>query len=206
MFKKTTVALFVLFWLALAINPVHPGIWAMENLLVAIVFPVVLWLDHKYHFNNATFLVLTIFVILHLVGAHFTYEKMSYFNWFSEWLGLQRNYYDQFIHFLFGLMVFMSFYEIFYHQGYTRNFSYLFAFLFISAINSWYEILEWLAMVIFCREPDCSRFVTQQDVWDTQKDMAYATVGACIAMLLHRYFSDDGRTNSTYKNPIQPDT
>ena len=178
----------------------------MENLLVATVFPVVLWLDHKYHYTNTTFLVLTIFVILHLFGAHFTYEKMSYFNWFSEWLGLQRNYYDQFIHFLFGLMVFMSFFEIFYHQGYTRNFSYLFAFLFISAINSWYEILEWLAMVIFCHEPDCSRFVTQQDVWDTQKDMAYATVGAFIAMLLHRSFSNDGRTNSVYKKPIQPDT
>ncbi len=193
MFKKSLVGVFVLFWLALAINPVHPGIWAMENLLVVTVFPVVLWLDRKYSFNNWTFLGLTIFVILHLFGAYFTYEQMSYFKWFSDWFGWERNYYDQLIHFLFGLMVFMPFFEIFYHQGYSRNLSYLIAFLFIGAISSWYEVLEWLAMIVFCREPDCSQFITQRDVWDTQKDMAYSAIGAVITLLVHRYLSKEGR-------------
>jgi putative membrane protein len=202
MFKKIVVGVFVLFWLALAINPVHPGIWAMENLIVAIVFPVVLWLDNKYKFTNWTFLVLTVFVILHLFGAHFTYEKMYYFTWFSDLFGWERNYYDQFIHLLFGLMVFMPFFEVFYHQGYSRNLSYLIAFLFIGAVSAWYEILEWLAMVIFCREPDCSQFVTQKDVWDAQKDMAYAVIGAVITLLLHRYLSKEGRKmQGTNKTP-----
>ena len=199
MFKKIVVGVFFLFWLALAINPVHPGIWAMENLIVAIVFPVVLWLDNKYKFTNWTFLVLTVFVILHLFGAHFTYEKMYYFTWFSDLFGWERNYYDQFIHLLFGLMVFMPFFEVFYHQGYSRNLSYLIAFLFIGAVSAWYEILEWLAMVIFCREPDCSQFVTQKDVWDAQKDMAYAVVGAVITLLLHRYLSKEGRKNAEHQ-------
>ena len=106
MFKKIVVGVFVLFWLILAINPIHAGVWAMENFLVVIIFPLVLWLDSKYNFNNWTFLILTIFVILHLFGAHYTYEKMIYFTWLSDWLGWERNYYDQFIHFLFGLMVF----------------------------------------------------------------------------------------------------
>lgn len=194
MFKKIIVIIFALAWLILAINPVHPGIWAMENLLVAVIFPIVLWLDHKYRFTNTTFLVLTIFVILHLFGAHYTYERMTGFNMVSEFFGWERNYYDQLIHFLFGLMVFMPFYEVFSHQGMSRNMSYLLAFLFISAINSWYEILEWLAMVVFCREPNCSDFITQRDVWDTQKDMAYATVGALLAMLIHRYFTKTGRS------------
>ena len=200
MFKKTIVGIFVLFWLVLAINPVHPGIWAMENLLVATIFPVVLWLDSKYNFNNWTFLVLTLFVILHLFGAHFTYEKMSYFTWLSNWQGWERNYYDQFIHFLFGLMVFMPFFEIFYHQGLSRNISYLIAFLFISAVSAWYEVLEWLAMVVFCREQNCVHFITQSDVWDAQKDMAYAAIGATIALLLHRYLSKAGRKNMTYQD------
>lgn len=196
MFKKIIVGVFVLFWLVLAINPIHDGIWAMENFLVVTIFPVVLWLDSKVNFNNWTFLILTIFVILHLFGAHYTYEKMIYFTWFSDWFGWERNYYDQFIHFLFGLMVFTPFFEVFYHQGISRNLSYLIAFLFIGAINAWYEVLEWLAMVIFCREPDCSQFVTQKDVWDTQKDMAYATIGAVTALLVHRYFSKEGRKKS----------
>jgi putative membrane protein len=196
MFKKISVGIFLLFWLALAINPVHPGVWAMENLIVVTIFPVVLWLDRKYSFTNATFAILTVFVILHLFGAHFTYEKMSYFEWFSNLTGWDRNYYDQFIHFLFGLMVFMPFFEIFYHQRYSRNLSYLIAFLFIGAISAWYEVLEWLAMIVFCREPDCSLFVTQRDVWDTQKDMAYATIGAVLALLLHRYLSRAGKSKT----------
>jgi putative membrane protein len=199
MFKKIVTGVFVLFWLALAINPVHPGIWAMENLLVAVIFPVVLWLDSKYNFNNGTYLILTAFVILHLFGAHFTYEKMSYFTWFSEWQGWQRNYYDQVIHFLFGLMVFVPFFEIFYHQGISRNLSYLIAFLFIGAISAWYEVIEWLAMVIFCREQDCVQFITQGDVWDAQKDMAYAFIGTVIALLLHRFLSRDGRKKMVQK-------
>ena len=185
-FKKSLVVLFALFWIALAIDPAHRGIWVLENFVVVTVFPVVLWLDRRYRFTNWTFFSLTLFVILHLFGANMTYEKMTYFAWFSEWFGWERNYYDQLIHFLFGLLVFMPFYEIFYHQGYSRRLSYLIAFLFISSISSWYEVLEWLAMVLFCRETDCLVLVTQGDEWDTQKDMAYAVAGALITLLIHR--------------------
>ena len=111
---------------------------------------------------------------------------MTYFIWFSDWLGLERNYYDQVIHFLFGLMVFMTFFEIFAHQGFSRKLSYLIAFLFISSIGAWYEVVEWIAMVLFCTEPDCLTLVTQGDEWDTQKDIAYAAIGALITLLIHR--------------------
>ena len=92
MFKKSLVALFVLFWIVLAISPVDREIWMLENILVVTVFPVVLWLDKKYTFSNWAFFGLTFFVILHLFGAHLTYEKMTYFTWFSDWFGWERNY------------------------------------------------------------------------------------------------------------------
>jgi putative membrane protein len=185
MFKKTLVVLFVLCWIVLAIRPVDRDIWMMENVLVITLFPVVLWLDKKYSFTDWTFLGLTVFVTLHLFGAHLTYEQMAYFAWFSDWFGWERNYYDQFIHFLFGLLVVIPFFEVFYHQGYSRKLSYLIAFLFISSISAWYEVLEWLAMVIFCSEPGCLQRITQGDEWDTQKDIAYALGGAFIALLIH---------------------
>ena len=187
MFKKALVVIFVIFWIALAINPVSFGIWALENILVVAVFPVVLWLDKKYNFNNLTYLSLTAFVILHLFGAHMTYNGMSYFLWYSEWFGWSRNYYDQFVHFLFGLMIFVPFFEVFYHQGISKRLSYLIAFLFITGVGAWYEILEWLTMVVFCQETAevCSEAITQGDVWDAQKDVAYAVIGSVIAMLLH---------------------
>ena len=196
MFKKTLVVCFFIVWVALAINPVDPGIWALENILVVTVFPVVLWLDRRYRFNNLTYLSLTVFVILHLFGAHMTYENMAYFAWFSEWLGWQRNYYDHLIHLLFGLLVFVPFFEIFYHQGFSKKLSYLIAFLFISSIGAWYEILEWLSMVVFCQQPEdiCSLAITQGDIWDAQKDIAYAVIGSVIALFLHSLFA--GKTSN----------
>lgn len=187
MFKKSLVVIFILFWIVLAIDPVDRGIWMLENFVVVTVFPVVLWSDKKYRFTNLTFFSLTVFVILHLFGANLTYEKMTYFTWFSEWFGWERNYYDQIIHFFFGLLVFMTFFEVFYHQGYSRKLSYLIAFLFISSISSWYEVLEWIGMVLFCDAPDCLLLVTQGDEWDTQKDMVYAIIGACITLLIHSW-------------------
>lgn len=43
--QKTPFGHFFLFWVILAINPVDPGIWALENFLVVTLFPLVLWLD-----------------------------------------------------------------------------------------------------------------------------------------------------------------
>lgn len=195
MFKKSLVVIFFAFWIVLAINPTDRGIWVLENILVVTVFPVVLWLDRRYNFNNLSFLSLTTFVILHLFGAHTTYDAMVYFNWFSDWLGVSRNYYDQVIHLLFGLMVFVPFFEIFYHQGVSRKMSYMIAFLFITGVGAWYEILEWISMELFCQHPAavCADALTQGDIWDTQKDMAFAIMGALIALLLHSVWGSKSR-------------
>lgn len=205
MFKKSLVVIFVLFWVALAIDPVHRGIWMLENLVVVTVFPVTLWLDKKYTFTNTTFFILTVFVILHLFGANLTYEKMAHFRWFSEMYGWERNYYDQVIHFLFGLMVLMPYFEIFYHQGFSRKLSYLIAFLFISSISAWYEVLEWISMEAVCNEPDCLRLITQGDDWDTQKDMAYAVVGAVVTILIHSIWGRP-EAHMPIKSPANSDT
>lgn len=192
MFKKSVTIIFILFWIVLAINPVDRGIWVLENFLVITIFPVVLWLDRRYKFNNWTYFSLTVFVILHLFGAHMTYNNMIYFSWFSDCFGWERNYYDQVIHFLFGLLVFVSFFEIFYHQGISRKLSYLIAFLFITGVGAWYEILEWLSITLFTNQPDeiCAKNLTQGDVWDAQKDIAYAVIGSVVALLLHNLWGD----------------
>ncbi len=187
MFKKSLIVIFVLLWIVLAIEPKDFGIWALENVLVVTVFPLVLWLDRRYNFNDLTYLSLTAFVVLHLFGAHFTYNDMTYFIWYSDWFGFERNYYDQVIHFLFGLMVFVPFFELFYHQGTSRRLSYLLAFLFVTSIGAGYEILEWLSMEVFCPEPQevCLEQLTQGDVWDAQKDMLFAVIGSVFALIMH---------------------
>ena len=189
MFKKLLTAIFILLWILLAINPVDPGIWALENVLVVTLFPLVLWLDKRYCFSNWAYLGLTVFVALHLFGAHLTYNNMTYFSWFSDWFGLKRNYYDHLIHLLFGLLVAVPFFEIFFHQGISKKVSYLLSLLFITAIGAWYEILEWIVVLLFCRLPNeaCIEAITQGDTWDAQKDIAYAVVGSVISLTLHGF-------------------
>ena len=84
-------------------------------------------------------------------------------------------------------MVFVPFFEIFYHQGISRRLSYLIAFLFISSVGAWYELLEAITMVLFCKQPVeiCIEAISQGDIWDVQKDIAYAIIGSIIALLLH---------------------
>lgn len=195
MFKKILTASFILLWVFLAINPVEPGIWALENILVVTLFPLVLWLDKRYCFNNWTYLSLTVFVMLHLFGAHLTYNNMTYFAWFSEWFDLKRNYYDHVIHLLFGLLVTVPFFEVFYHQGISRKLSYLLSFLFITAVGAWYEILEWIVVTSLCKQSNevCIEVITQGDAWDAQKDIAYAVIGSVIALSLHGFLSSKTR-------------
>ena len=47
-----------------------------------------------------------------------------------------------------------------------------------------YELIEWAAAEIFGGDLGVAYLGTQGDVWDAQKDMALASLGALIAMLL----------------------
>ena len=50
------------------------------------------------------------------------------------------------------------------------------------AASAVYEIFEWLAATIIAPEAGVAFLGTQGDVWDAQKDMVLAGLGAVIAM------------------------
>lgn len=65
------------------------------------------------------------------------------------------------------------------------------AFLFVGAVSALHEIFEWLLTVILAPGIADDYNGQQGDVWDAQKDMATAIVGAAIAALwLGRRASD----------------
>jgi putative membrane protein len=47
-----------------------------------------------------------------------------------------------------------------------------------------YELVEWAAAIVFGGELGTAYLGTQGDPWDAHKDMALASVGALIAMLV----------------------
>jgi uncharacterized membrane protein YjdF len=50
-------------------------------------------------------------------------------------------------------------------------------------------------MELFCHQPGkaCVDALTQGDVWDIQKDMAFAIIGSLIALVLHSVWGSKTR-------------
>ena len=58
-------------------------------------------------------------------------------------------------------------------------------------------------MVLFCKQAHeaCFEAITQGDIWDAQKDIAYAIIGSMIALLLHRLWG--GKTSYAAVRPYR---
>ena len=175
---KWFYGLYIVIWIALAIDPKFPDDWLLENVLVFIFFPVVVWLDIKYKFSITALCFLLLFGILHALGAHFTYAEMSYFDSITHFFGFERNHFDRMVHFLFGALVFKPLFEIIIHYIKQVKLALLFVFTLIATISTIYELLEWTAAMTFYPELGMAYLGTQGDIWDAHKDTLAAITGA----------------------------
>lgn len=138
---------------------------------------------------------LLLFWLLHTLGGRYTYSNLPYDEWaelitghtISGVFGLTRNGYDRLLHLAFGLLWVLPFSEAMRrHAGMGRRASLWMAFLFVGAASAFYEIFEWLLTIVVAPDMADEYNGQQGDVWDAQKDMAVAIVGAGIAALYQR--------------------
>ena len=81
--------------------------------------------------------------------------------------------------------------ELFIRKKVIRNKSF-FNFIIVSiclAISAAYEWIEWGVSIATGDQGD-SFLGTQGDIWDTQSDMLFATMGACIGLLVFSKIQD----------------
>ena len=128
---------------------------------------------------------------MHEIGAHYTYSLVPYDAWsvaltghsLDAALGFERNHYDRMIHLLYGLLVTPAAAELFGHYGrYPRVWATLFPLLFVASHSVIYELVEWGAAMVFGGDLGQAFLGTQGDIWDAQKDMALALLGAAISV------------------------
>ena len=120
-----------------------------------------------------------------LVGGHFTYAEVPLFNWLKEAFHLSRNHYDRVGHFVQGFVPAIITREILLKKSSLRP-GKLFSFIIICiclAISAFYELLEFAVSVLIGSNGDAF-LATQGDIWDTQKDMTLALIGAIVALIL----------------------
>ena len=183
------LGLFCALWLALAIAPLYRQDWLLETLLVLVAVPVLVATRHRLRFSDFAYTCVFAFFCIHEVGAHYTYSLVPYDQWFAaafgtglnELLGFERNHFDRFVHFLYGLLITPAAIELFARYGrYPRVWAALFPLLFITSHSVIYELVEWTAALVFGGELGQAYLGTQGDVWDAQKDIALALLGASL--------------------------
>src|SRR6185295_9498183 len=185
--------LFVAIWVALAIHPFDRHDWALENALVGLAIPIVACTYRWARLSNGSYTLIFVFLCLHVVGAHYTYSEVPYDAWwkaltgstFNHLMGWQRNNFDRVIHFAYGLLLAVPLRELVVPVAKVRGFwSYFLPLDLTMSTSMLYELIEWKAAEIFGGDLGAAYLGLQGDVWDAQKDMALASAGALLAMVI----------------------
>jgi putative membrane protein len=174
-----------LLWVVTAVDPLFPRDWLLENLLVFAWSAILVFSYRRFRFGNVSYFLFTVFLSLHLVGAHYTYSETPFGFWMQDWLGFERNHYDRLVHFSFGLLLAYPMREILLREsGISSYWSYSMAVSCVVAFSAVYEMLEMIAAMLVSPELGAAYLGTQGDEWDAQKDALLAFIGAIIAMLV----------------------
>src|SRR5436190_9492485 len=183
-FLPIAVACYVAFWIALAIHPLDRSDWLLENLLIFISVIVLAFSYRKFRFSNLSYALIVVFLAFHTIGAHYTYAKVPAGFWMQDWLHLNRNHYDRVIHFSFGLLLLYPMRELLIRSAGTKpSWASWLAAAVLWALSSFFEILEAIIAQIVQPDLGTAYLGTQGDIWDAQKDMTAAFIGAIIVAL-----------------------
>ncbi len=91
--------------------------------------------------------------------------------------------FDRLVHFLFGLLAIMPITEVgVRYGGLSKRVSLTGAVLFVLAIGGLYEIFEWSLTLLLAPQDAGAYNGEQGDIFDSQKDMAMAALGAALAL------------------------
>jgi putative membrane protein len=178
------LATFTLVWTWAAIDPLFRHDWLLENYLVFLFVPLIVVSGRYFRLSDLSYTLITVFMVLHVVGAHYTYAKVPVGFTLQEWFGADRNMYDRIVHFSFGLLLAYPMREVFVRITRVRGFwGYYLPLDVVLSFSGVYEIIEWLTAATVDPEAGLAFLGTQGDVWDAQKDMLAAGIGALAAML-----------------------
>jgi putative membrane protein len=193
-FPKVLLAIYLIEFVALGINPAERSTWWAENIpiFLIVVILVVLYM-RGIRFSNLAYALMSVLLFMHTIGGYYTFEKVP-FDWFNNLFGFKRNMYDRVAHFTVGFYAYPII-ELTDRNGTIRNrfISYLFPLCVIGTVAMIYELIEWVYAVTAGGEAGAAFLGSQGDIWDAQKDMLADTSGAVFALVLYALFGRGSR-------------
>lgn len=180
-------------WVLLAISPHDRADWALENAIVAALIILLASTYRKFPLSRVSYTLIFLFLMLHEVGAHYTYAEVPYDEWMKQLLGysldqsmgFERNHFDRLVHFSYGLFFAYPIRELFIRIADVKGFwGYFLPLDLTMSTSMMYELIEWGAARLFGGDLGMAYLGTQGDIWDAHMDMALASLGALVAMLV----------------------
>jgi putative membrane protein len=178
-------------WLAVAVVFVWSSIlphdyftWLLE-VFPAIIGAVILTAIHRrFKFTMLVYSLIAVHMIILMVGGHYTYAEVPIGNWIRDQFGLSRNHYDRLGHFAQGFVPAMIAREVLLRLNVLKRGRWLSLFVVTISlsVSALYELIEWVVSALTGSAGDAF-LGTQGDVFDTQKDMAMALIGALTALI-----------------------
>jgi putative membrane protein len=183
------VCLFFVGLIGSAINCHDYFTWILEVFPAIIGLLVLIFTFSRFKFTYFTYIMILFHCYILFIGGHYTYAQVPLFNWIKDVFHQSRNNYDKLGHFVQGFVPAIIIREIFIRLNIIQKKGWL-AFLTVCvcmSISVSYEFLEWFVSVSSGSSGD-SFLGTQGDIWDTQSDMLFATIGAiCMVLTLAKF-------------------
>lgn len=190
--QKQFLGLLLALLLLAQIDQPYPEVALLQHIPTLLLLAASPWLLRRWPMSTASVACIVAFMALHTLGGRYAYSNVPYDEWaraltgtsLSDALGWTRNHYDRLAHFAFGALSVVPVAEIARRRG---GLGPRIAVLgWVLAISCLYEIFEWLLTIVAAGET-ADRYNGQQgDIWDAQKDMALAVLGAILALAIPR--------------------
>ncbi len=176
------ITVFTGIWISTLVGTTDMNNWLLENTLTFLFVLFLLFSYRKYKFSDLSYLLVCVYLCLHVYGSKYTYAENPFGYWLKDVFQTDRNHYDRIVHFSFGFLLAYPMRELFLKWiGYPKLVSWILPIEITLSISAFYELIEWAVADVFFKAQGDAYLGTQGDIWDAQKDIFLAFSGAILA-------------------------
>ena len=196
----TALAITALLLVVSFVDAPYLGDQTLQHAPTVVALIALAWAVRCKRLGRFAVLLACAFLWLHILGARYVYSVVPYDEWIEQatgWsidraFGFRRNHYDRLVHAMFGFLCVLFLHDVL-RNSIERRLRLALAVMFVGSLSALYEVFEW-GLALTASPERALRYNGQQgDLWDAQKDMALALLGAFVAIPFALRSSREGR-------------
>ncbi len=172
----------------------YPSVAPLHHIPTVLIVLATPWWLKRWPLSNAALASAVGFLALHTIAARWTYTMVPYDAWaqaltggtVNGLFGWERNHFDRLVHFAFGAFAVLPVMEWLERLGgVSRRLAAYLVVEFVLGASAAYELVEWGLSLTLAPDAVEAYNGQQGDMWDAHKDMALATLGAIISLIIN---------------------